>query len=482
MTFATTSRRTALKALLAAPAAGAFAGAVQAQTAPVAPPTGAPIFPAPNTAPPIHQVGDTPPPWPTWDGPVPADWIDPKTGHRVVRLSGDEGGNKLYFYRSCFTPEGDILVFSSSEGIIKVELNNGFRRSVLVPDDKADLLVTGRKTRTAYYTVADRGTGQPGDRGRTLFAVDIDSGQTRRIAHLEQGGFSSINADETLCVGTVAYGAPPLQPDAPDPRNRRAGQAEYAALGPDGRPLNFAKAKGVRMLQRWAARVPMELFVVDLRTGERRVIHSATDWLNHPQFSPTDPDRIIFSHEGPWHRVDRMWTIRTDGTDLRKLHQRTMNFEIFGHEWFSPDGKAVMYDLQTPRGQVFWVASVDLETGKRIYRRLEQNSWSVHFNSSPDGTFFAGDGGDADMVAHAPDGKWLVLLRPEPVIDGDPDSDQEALISVDYLRTERLVDMARHDYRLEPNVTFTPDGKWLLFVSNMHGRNHVYAAEVARAA
>ena len=84
------------------------------------------------------------------------------------------------------------------------------------------------------------------------------------------------------------------------------------------------------------------------------------------------------------------------------------------------------------------------------------------------------------MVAHAPDGKWLVLLRPEPVIDGDPESDQPDLISVEYLRTERLVDMSLHDYRLEPNVTFTPDGQWVLFVSNMHGRNHVYAAAVAR--
>ena len=481
MSIMTTSRRTALKALLAAPAVGAFAGAVQAQTTPVAPPEGAPVFPAPNTAPSIHQVGDTPPPWPTWDGPVPSDWVDPKTGHRIVRLSGDEGGNKLYFYRSMFTPQGDVFVFSSSEGIIKIELNNGFRRSVLVADANADLLLTGRKTRTAYYTVTDPGEGQPSDRPRALHAVDIDSGATRRIARLEQGSFSSINADETLCVGTVAYGDAPLQPNAADPRNRRAGQAEYEALGPDGRPLNFAKAKGVRMLQRWAARVPMELFVVDLRTGERRVLHSATDWLNHPQFSPTDPDRIIFSHEGPWHRVDRMWTIKVDGTDLRKLHQRTINFEIFGHEWFAPDGKSVTYDLQTPRGQVFWVASVDLETGKRIYRRVDQNSWSVHYNTAPDGSFFAGDGGDADMVAHAPDGKWLVLLRPEPVIDGDPDSDQPDLISVEYLRTERLVDMSLHDYRLEPNVTFTPDGQWVLFVSNMHGRNHVYAAAVSRA-
>jgi oligogalacturonide lyase len=26
---------------------------------------------------------------------VPSDWVDPATGHRVIRLSGDEGGSSL---------------------------------------------------------------------------------------------------------------------------------------------------------------------------------------------------------------------------------------------------------------------------------------------------------------------------------------------------------------------------------------------------
>jgi oligogalacturonide lyase len=40
------------------------------------------------------------------------------------------------------------------------------------------------------------------------------------------------------------------------------------------------------------------------------------------------------------------------------------------------------------------------------------------------------------------------------------------------------VDLSKHDYELEPNVTFTPDGKWVVFRSNMHGPTHVYAAAV----
>jgi oligogalacturonide lyase len=43
------------------------------------------------------------------------------------------------------------------------------------------------------------------------------------------------------------------------------------------------------------------------------------------------------------------------------------------------------------------------------------------------------------------------------------------------MASEKLVDMSAHDYRLEPNLTFTPDQKWIVFTSNMHGANHVYA-------
>jgi oligogalacturonide lyase len=42
--------------------------------------------------------------------------------------------------------------------------------------------------------------------------------------------------------------------------------------------------------------------------------------------------------------------------------------------------------------------------------------------------------------------------------------------------------MSAHDYRLEPNVTFTPDGRSLIFCSNMHGRNHVYAVDLTSKA
>src|SRR5690606_20775819 len=137
----------------------------------------------------------------------------------------------------------------------------------------------------------------------------------------------------------------------------------------------------------------------------------------HLQFSPTDPNLIMFCHEGPWHKVDRIWVVNTDGSGLRKIHQRSMNMEIAGHEFFSADGSTIWYDLQRPRGETFWLAGLRLESGRRDWYALERDEWSVHFNVSPDGTLFAGDGGDEEMVAHAPDGKWIYLFEPVEIPD-----------------------------------------------------------------
>ncbi|PSJ39130.1 oligogalacturonate lyase family protein [Allosphingosinicella deserti] len=413
----------------------------------------------------------------------PREWVDALTGHRIVRISDVPGTASLYFHQNSYTPQGDKMVVSVPSGIATVDLQS-WRVTPLVKGERLQLLFTGRKTRTAYYATR---TGDGG--ASTIWAADIDTGKTRRIADLKSGTIGSINADESLLLAQWAERDPPLQPAAAQVRDRDQtrmtfGQAEYAATGADGKPLTFAEAKEVRLNERLEAKIPMEIFTIDVKTGQRRVVTASTDWLNHIQFSPTDPNLIMYCHEGPWHKVDRIWTIRTDGSQKTKIHTRTMNMEIAGHEFFSPDGKTIWYDLQTPRGEKFWLAGYELSSGKRKWYHLERNEWSVHFNQSPDLKLFSGDGGDSEMVAHAPDGKYLYLFHPRDIPDvaGIHAPGSESLISPGLLEPEKLVDMRKHDYRLEPNMTFTPDRKWVVFRSNMEGANHVYAVELAKAA
>ncbi len=411
----------------------------------------------------------------------PREWIDSVTGHRIVRLSDEPGSSSLYFHQRGYLPDGRTLLITTPGSISAVDLETRAIRPI-VRGDNLQLLFAGPRSGDLYFTRRAPAAEGEGAQPTTVFAANATTGAEREIGTIASGSIGSINADETLLLGQWAERDMPLQPRTRG-RDGRYDQAAYAANWPDGTPMTFADAKEVRLNDRLEARIPMEIFTLDVRTGERRVVHRATDWLNHLQFSPTDPGLIMFCHEGPWHKVDRIWTIRTDGTGMARVHARTMNMEIAGHEWFSDDGKTIWYDLQTPRGQKFTLAGYEIETGVRTHYHLERDEWSVHFNSSHDGALFAGDGGDAEMVARARDGKWIYLFRPEAITDvaGLSAPNAGELIRPGILRAERLVNMAAHDYRLEPNITFTPDNRWLVFRSNMHGANHVYAVEIAKA-
>lgn len=405
----------------------------------------------------------------------PADWIDAKTGHRIHRISDAPGNYALYFNYNAYTPQGDLMIFQTAEGIQVLDLKGWTTRTV-VKRPGIRLLFAGHKTRTAYFAETKRDV-------TTIYAAAIDSGAVRKVAMVPKGSqIDTINADETLLAGQVAERAMELQPGARG-RDARTDQAAYAAIGPDGKPLPYAEAKEVRLNDRLEAHIPMEIFTIDVATGARRSVIRSTDWLNHLQFSPTDPGLLMYCHEGPWHKVDRIWTVRTDGTQNRKVHTRTMNMEIAGHEFWSPDGRTIWYDLQTPRGEDFWLAGYDVADGRRRWYHLDRNQWSVHYNVSADGRLFAGDGGDSEMVAHAPDGKWLYLFRPRAIPDvaGIHAADAASLIQPGVLDFDKLVDMSRQDYRLEPNARFTPDGRWLIFRANIQGDPAIYAVEVARA-
>ena len=368
----------------------------------------------------------------------PREWIEP-SGHRVVRLSREPGSFSFYFHQNAYTASGDKLVIYTPGGLSTVDLR--MRKVEPLVEGRAAGAVVGKKTRQVFYT-----------RGNAAYATHLDTRATREMAKLPpeiRGPRLAVNADETLLAGSYvekSQAPPPARPEAPL-----------------GQPRGGARRGGLEA--RWAAHLPMRLFTVKVKTGEIKTFHPSTEWLNHVQFSPTDANLLMFCHEGPWHKVDRIWTIHTDGTALRKIHTRTMDMEIAGHEFFSADGKAVWYDLQTPKGKEFWLAGAVLATGEQIRYKVAPEHWSVHYNVSPDGRLFAGDGGGARSVAAPRNGQWIYLFTP-----GDG-----------VLKAEKLVDLAKHDYQLEPNVSFTPDGKWIVFCSNMHGAPHVYAVEVQKS-
>ena len=415
----------------------------------------------------------------------PREWVDPGTGYKVIRLSDVPGSSSLYFNYNGYTPEGDYLVISTPTGLSRVAMRHPklTLSEIIKIDQPFNFLFTGHKTRSAYYELSEEKGQRRGP--KTIMAVDIDSGKSRKIYDLKSGSVQSINADETLLGGIEADPnvAPEVQ-NAFGKRDPRYDQANYQGTHPDGRPMTYHEAKSHRMEQRFAARIPMRLFVVDTRTGERRDVYESRDWLNHLLFSPTDPNLLLYCHEGPWHKLDRLWLIRTDQpfgiAQPTCIHHRTMHMEIAGHEWWSHDGRIVWYDLQTPKGEDFFVAGYDVDTGKRAWYHLLRDEWSVHFHSSYNGKMFAGDGGAENMVAKAKDGKWLYLFTPhdKPDLGEQTAKDGSDLIHGGWFTSQKLVNMKEQDYRLEPNINWSPDGRFLVFRANFHGGVQTYAVDL----
>jgi oligogalacturonide lyase len=388
----------------------------------------------------------------------PASWVDPDTGHRVIRLTREPGSDSFYFNYNGYTPDGKKMAYSTPNGISVLNLETLEAKPLVTGRTRP--IIVGHKTSNLYYT---RATDNPFF--STLWCVNLDTGENRKLADLpRRATVSTINADETLGAGTFIEG------DA----NAGGAYDGTVALGKMsdlnlGEPAN----KGELMARRLAAKLPMTMFTIDLRTGKlKTLLKHRTDWLNHLQFSPTDPALLMYCHEGSWQMVDRIWTIRTDGTHNQLIHQRTMENEIAGHEWWGADGQTVFYQLHFPRGgRVSFIASYNVKTKERVWLQYGPDQSSIHDNSSPDSKLFCGDGDNRSP--------WIFLFR--PVLIRNQRTLGEQLIKGGYLEPEKLVNMSRQNYRLEPNPSFTPDQKYIVFRSNMFGPDYAFAVEIAKA-
>ncbi len=405
-------------------------------------------------------AAQTPPPAAP-EKPVPREWTDPDTGHLIHRVTDEPNSAGFYFNINAFTPDKKTMVYTAPDGIHTLDLPSGKTR-LLVEGKNLKAVIVGHKTNTVFYINNDE---------HTLYAASTDTGKSRKLAALPpRASVSTVNADETLAAGTFIEGD--QGQDYGEQRVNPAGMS-----GPLVQPMN----KGQMMAQRLAAKLPMTLFTLDLATGKQTaLLQHDTNWLNHLLFSPADPTLLMYCHEGAWQSVDRIWTIRTDGTHNELIHKRTMAMEIAGHEFWQPDGKTLWYDLQTPKGEDFFLANYNLDTHARQWFHLQRNEWSIHFNVTEDASLICGDGGDPGQVAKAPDGQWIYLFRPQ-LIRTQGALNEPGFIQPGVLRAEKLVNMAKHNYKLEPNVHFSPDNRQIFFTSNMFGPSYIFAVDIARA-
>jgi oligogalacturonide lyase len=384
--------------------------------------------------------------------PMPDQWIDKDTGHKLIKLTrNDSDSRSFYFHNNPFLPaidgKGTLMVYyvSSSAGVSDHWYRGREVRQIHVLN-----LETLESKQLTHNTTPIHGEIVAKNHREVIYqskdailATHIDSGTTRILYilpdSLRRTGITSLNANETLLAGVFSTS----EKDSILKHNPK--KSDYFQLI-------------------YEAKLPHTIFTINIETKEMKPVFSDTAWLNHVQFSPVYPDLLMFCHEGPWEKVNRIWTIRMGEKTPKLMHERIMNGEIAGHEFFSVDGNTIWFDLQKPRGETFFLAGINIDSGEEISYEMDRDEWSIHFTISPDQTTFAGDGGNETQVAKAQNGRWIYLFHPNN--------------STHKLVSEKLVNMQHHNYDLEPNVHFTPDGKSLIFRANFEGKSKIYMVKI----
>ena len=145
-------------------------------------------------------AADTPTPSLAPPAGPPTSWIDPDTGHRVIRLTREPGSDSFYFNENAYTPDGQKMAYATTNGISVLNLAT-LEAKPLVTGRTHPILV-GHHTPNLYYT---RATDDP--LFSTLWCVNLDTGENRKLADLpRRASVMAINADETLGAGTFIEG------------------------------------------------------------------------------------------------------------------------------------------------------------------------------------------------------------------------------------------------------------------------------------
>jgi len=395
-------------------------------------------------------------------------WRDPTSGTRVVNLtSGFDTASVFYFHQNIFTADGDMMLFSGrrgkDQGYFSLSLKTGEIRQ-LTQQTGQHLVVLPRRRSAAF------------DRGDDVFLLNLDSGETRKIAtvphgRLAQGAGFGFTADESKLL--FAYC------DQLADTHAKLVAAKPVMEDPHLRRVDWVAA--YEHMERHNA-----IYSVEIDSGKIAVVFEdkENNWLGHVQGSPTNPNRALFIHEGfVTLRIKnrlRLLDLTTGQVTMARTGA-ALEAEGITHEFWDRDGESVWYDISSAGA----LARLDVKTGVEtrysyggesvapasyggvaVTAANRSSNRSIHYAIGPDAKWAVGDG-----FQHT--NPWLCLYRLD---QRNPKTLEVPVVRIcDFSGT---YENPKAEY-IEPNPHLTPDFHWIVLTVHLKGTaNNVYAVEI----
>jgi len=361
---------------------------------------------------------------------------DSETGHEVIRMTPPHIiCHRNYFYQKCFTRDGGKLIFGGAfEGHWNYYLLD-------IAAQQATQLTDGPGDNTFGGFLSDD--------DQSLWYVK-DTRQLRRVDLSTLEEYVVYEVDDEW----VAYGTWVANSDCTQLVGIEIKKSDWQPL------TDWSKFRAFYFTE-----PECRLINIDLKTGEQRTILQEKRWLGHPIYRPFDANTVAFCHEGPRDAIDaRMWLIDADGNNLRCVRQHQTG-ESFTHEFWVPDGSALYYvahEENSPHRYLYSASPLTLEN-----RLLMEIPPCSHLMSNHDGSLVVGDGSPhntGDISLNDPF-IWVFDLQ-----TGAKKAICQHNSSWKVLDGDRQV--------THPHPSFTPDGEWVLYTSDVEGMPALYLAKV----
>jgi len=307
-----------------------------------------------------------------------------------------------------------------------------FTQRSFTPDDKS-LIVLARK----------------GD-GFDLHRIDLDNGEMIRLTEgrsLDYFPFPAWDGESVV----FGHGSSLWRVGLRDQREQELANVsdlvERAVTKVGGAYQSY---DGARIVCFYEAKPEFGLVVYEAATAKARAILKGSQPVRHCQFCPLDPHLLVYAHEGNWETIpDRMWLIRSDGSDNRKVRD-TPKGERVGHEFWANKSRTVYFTVY--RGEASEIRVKNLDTGVESLVVALDN---CHAAIDPTDRYLVADNnrGKADEM-------FLVEL---------------ATRKVEILCYPRF---SWKESRFHPHPTFSSRGDRVVFTSDVEGNAAVYLARL----
>lgn len=361
-------------------------------------------------------------------------YIDKFSEREVKQLTNYLGhSNHLYFTDPCWFNHNQSFVFTSDRG----------NQSNLFRYDLAD----GKITQMTDF----QGQGRPGACVSqvnnalyvwwhdTLYEIDVDTFEERIICeakgNMKPRGRANPTADGNYICTLLMEEQPEAKPS-----------------------ISFAYSRFVEFFE---TKPFTQIAKINLETGEQEIIHEDRRYMGHVNTSPTQANLLSYCHEGPWNRIEqRIWGLDINTGNSWKIRPQDDDNYAVGHEYWFADGERIGYHGRPRNGE-----------GHHVFGHLKwDNSKHVEVNFPFHSTHFH----SLDEQMMVGDGTAAFRDKAQPFIQLFQWNGEQYI-------GPRILSFHRstfNDQHAHCHPRFTPDGKSILYTSDLTAYSNMYLVEI----